>query len=335
MLFDIIPNLLTQVFLTRLVPQKLTLLPLLHRAAITVFFPIFASYKALSSSDPAQLAPWLIYFLCQASCTLLESYLYILPWLPFYAWARLALYVWLLLPGESQGATFVYRSYIQPFFARHEAGIEGAISAAYERARAFGLDGLKTLVNHVRANVSDQSAATPPSPPAADASHPNYAQSLLSRFALPSARANFAASLAAPSSFLSAALQQAGGGPRGEVEQRAGAMPSLAALLEQVAALQQEKSDLTRQLQQERPGGGPHARPASSSQWSGMKSVGSESDFDTISHEDASTIKESPGVTWGTWMWGGGDKGKAGNLPASGGKTNQDVGSSSGVNLKY
>ena len=214
-----------------------------------------------------------------------------------------------------------------------------AISKAHERARAFGLDGLRSLVNHVRANVSDQStakqqAAAPP-PPSVDAAHTNYAQSLLARFALPSARANFAASLASPSSFLSAALQQAAGGPRSDIEQHGSAMPSLAGLLEQVAALQQEKSELTRQLQQERGGGGLQARSASSStQWSGMKSVGSDSDFDTISHEDVSAIKDASGGSWGAWMRGGGKR-KAGSLPMGGAMPDQDVASSSGVSLKH
>lgn len=48
---------------------------------VAVLFPIFASYKALKTSDPAQLTPWLMYWVVY-SCLMLAEYwvAFILTW---------------------------------------------------------------------------------------------------------------------------------------------------------------------------------------------------------------------------------------------------------------
>lgn len=51
-------------------------------SSITSFlFPLFASYKALKTSDPAQLTPWLMYWVVLACALLFESWTeWILVW---------------------------------------------------------------------------------------------------------------------------------------------------------------------------------------------------------------------------------------------------------------
>lgn len=53
-----------------------------RNSSITSFlFPIFASYKALKTSDPAQLTPWLMYWVVFNCCLLVESWVsFILVW---------------------------------------------------------------------------------------------------------------------------------------------------------------------------------------------------------------------------------------------------------------
>lgn len=47
----------------------------------SILFPIFASYKALKTSDPAQLTPWLMYWVVLSMALLVESWLdWILFW---------------------------------------------------------------------------------------------------------------------------------------------------------------------------------------------------------------------------------------------------------------
>jgi hypothetical protein len=51
------------------------------RSVISVLLPIFASYKALRSSNPAELAPWLMYWVVLSGILLVESWtLFIIGW---------------------------------------------------------------------------------------------------------------------------------------------------------------------------------------------------------------------------------------------------------------
>lgn len=45
-----------------------------HSSIASFLFPLFASYKALKTSDPAQLTPWLMYWVVLACALLVESW---------------------------------------------------------------------------------------------------------------------------------------------------------------------------------------------------------------------------------------------------------------------
>ncbi|KAF2097353.1 HVA22 domain membrane protein [Rhizodiscina lignyota] len=169
----------------------------------TVLFPIFASYKALRTSDPSQLTPWLMYWVVLSLFTVAESYTaFILTYIPFYAWIRFCLHLYLVLPGK-QGATQIYTTYVHPWLSQHEDEIEKFISEAHERARAAGMEYLKQAINWVKVNVLNQQPP-PPSPPRP--SSQTYAQQLLARFNMPSAGAPAAAAAGDLYGMLSGAL---------------------------------------------------------------------------------------------------------------------------------
>ncbi|KAJ5232372.1 TB2/DP1/HVA22-related protein [Penicillium chermesinum] len=156
-------------------------------SVITIFFPVFASYKALRSSDPSQLAPWLMYWVVLSLILLAESWtVFIIGWFPFYSWIRLFFMAYLVLP-QTQGARLLYQDYVAPFLEHHEREIEELIGRSHERARALGLQVFYQAIDLIRQKVlglpPQQEAPPSPSGPAA------YAQSLLSRFNLPSAGA--------------------------------------------------------------------------------------------------------------------------------------------------
>lgn len=155
------------------------------RVAITVLFPIFASYKALHTSDPAQLAPWLIYFVVLTSFTVVENtFDFILGWIPFYAWLRFFGHLYLILPG-SQGATFLYQEYVEPFLYHHEREIDDFISETHDRAKSAGLRYVEMAIEWVKVNALGFAARSPqPDRPAGQ----TYAQNLMSRFQMPAAR---------------------------------------------------------------------------------------------------------------------------------------------------
>jgi hypothetical protein len=87
-----------------------------------------------------------------------------LPRFPFYAYLRLFLLSYLVLP-QTQGARLLYQSYIQPFLAQHEADIDIFISHARNRARAVGLQYLKRAMNFMKENLLGLQPITQAFPP--------------------------------------------------------------------------------------------------------------------------------------------------------------------------
>ncbi|KAK5169684.1 uncharacterized protein LTR77_005662 [Saxophila tyrrhenica] len=152
---------------------------------ISILFPVFASYKALRSSDPANLAPWLMYWTTLSLLLLVESQFgFLISWFPFYAWARLGLHLYLVLPGQ-QGSVFIYKAYIHPFLEEHERQIDRLISDLHAKAKAAGGDVVKQGWEYVRTQLLGQEAKQPSPVPSRNASYSSY---LMDRFAMPSAR---------------------------------------------------------------------------------------------------------------------------------------------------
>ncbi|KAI4114365.1 MAG: hypothetical protein LQ345_004835 [Seirophora villosa] len=306
-MFDVIPNLLSSI--------------------ITILFPIFASYKALRTSDPAQLTPWLMYWVVISCFSLVEYWtFFVVSWTPFYAYIRLCLLSYLVLP-QTQGARLIYQSYIHPFLAQHESDIDILITNTHDRAKAVGLQYLKRAIDFVKQNVLGMQAQHAPPPSMGE----TYAQNLLSRFNLPSARQGLAAPAGDFYGLLSAAIGQvgAGGGNRdAQVEEmsRSGTlipkditdngekMTFLATQRERLrlllTALDREASELSNdeiiQRDVER-------RLGEGLRDANLKKSRSEAEFDTIDDEEE-LGSEKPGKAvgggWMPWNWGQGAKGE-------------------------
>ncbi|KAJ8119056.1 hypothetical protein ONZ43_g3871 [Nemania bipapillata] len=116
-------------------------------ASIASFlFPLFASYKALKTSDPAQLTPWLMYWSVLSCALLAESWTeFILVWVPFYSWIRLGFLLWLVLPS-TQGARVLYEGYLHPYLEENELAIEDFIASAHDRFKEAGIRYLKQAI---------------------------------------------------------------------------------------------------------------------------------------------------------------------------------------------
>lgn len=173
----------------------------------SVLFPIFASYKAIRTSDPAQLTPWLMYWTTLSLFLAGESFAYpIVSWLPFYSWMRLGVHLYLVMPGQ-QGSVYLYQTYIHPYLEQHERSIDRFISDSHERAKRAGLQYLNEAIEYIKVNILKFPPRQPPPPPASNAT---YTQTLLSRFNMPAARAGLAtAGTSDLFSLLGNAMQQA------------------------------------------------------------------------------------------------------------------------------
>ncbi|CAO1598501.1 hypothetical protein XANCAGTX0491_002265 [Xanthoria calcicola] len=306
-MFDIIPNVLSSV--------------------VTILFPIFASYKALRTSDPAQLTPWLMYWVVISCFSLVEYWtFFIVSWVPFYAYLRLFLLSYLVLP-QTQGARLIYQSYIHPFLAHHESDIDTLITNAHDRAKAVGLQYLKRGIDFVKRNVLGMQ--TYPAPPPSQGE--TYAQNLLSRFNLPSARQGLAAPAGDFYGLLSAAIGQGGaasGSRAAEVEEmsRSGTlipkditdnaekMTFLATQRERLrmllTALDKEASHLSNEevIQKD------IEQRMGEMAGEKLKKSRSEADFDTIDDkEDIGSEKQGKTAAggWIPWNWIQGGKGES------------------------
>ncbi|WPG99090.1 Hypothetical protein R9X50_00189900 [Acrodontium crateriforme] len=174
----------------------------------SILFPVFASYKALQSSDPASLTPWLMYWVTLSLVLLVENQFYfVLAWVPFYPWLRLGLHLYLVLPGK-QGSVYIYQQYIHPFLSEHEREIDRMITNGHASAKAAGMDVIKRAIEYIRINILGGQARQPTPPPSRNVSYSSY---LMDRFAMPAARNSFAGVSTSPSDLfgmLGKALQQ-------------------------------------------------------------------------------------------------------------------------------
>nr|POE64150.1 pyridoxal 5'-phosphate synthase subunit pdx1 [Quercus suber] len=151
----------------------------------SILFPVFASYKALRTSDPALLAPWLMYWTTLSLVLLIESqFNFILSWVPFYSWMRLGLHLYLVLPGN-QGSVLIYQQYIHPFLEEHERQIDRMISDGHAKAKEAGLDIVQRGVEYIRVQILGGQPKQPTPPASRNVS---YSTQLLNRFVMPSAR---------------------------------------------------------------------------------------------------------------------------------------------------
>jgi len=145
-----------------------------------------------------------MYWVILSIALLAEStFSFVLAWVPFYAWFRLFGHVYLVMPGK-QGATQLYQTYLHPFLAEHESDIDTFITSAHDRAKAAGLEYMKRAVEWIKVNVMGMQPR-PQTPPASRQG--SYAQQLMSRFNLPSARDGLAAPAGDFYGLLASALQ--------------------------------------------------------------------------------------------------------------------------------
>jgi len=149
-----------------------------------------------------------MYWVILSLFSLFEYWTYFLiSYLPFYATLRLLLLSYLVLP-QTQGARLLYQGHVHPFLAHYEHDIDVFITDAHDKARRAGWGYLKQAVEWARENLLGQKAREQ----APVRQGGMYAQNLLSRFNLPSARQGLAAPAGDFYGMLSAAMGQVGAG---------------------------------------------------------------------------------------------------------------------------
>ena len=112
----------------------------LNSSLASFAFPVFASYKALHADDITLIKPWLMYWVIIAIQLTAESYFgIVLSVIPFYQFFRFLFMLWLVLP-QSQGASQLYITYVQPFLQKHESEIDNFITQSHINAKKIGVE---------------------------------------------------------------------------------------------------------------------------------------------------------------------------------------------------
>ncbi|PHH77735.1 hypothetical protein CDD80_249 [Ophiocordyceps camponoti-rufipedis] len=301
-------------------------------SSITSFLlPIFASYKALKTSDPAQLTAWLMYWVVFNCCLLAESWVsFILVWIPFYGYIRFFFFLYLILP-QTQGARTLYEERIHPFLEENEGSIDKLIATTHQRLRAAGSSYLLKAIDYLKTNILGLPRSEPPPPPP-PAGPSGYTQSLLARFSVPTARLPAAAYSGNDfyNMLAGAVSAAAGGGSRAAGNDSAPLIPSdlrgsaekmtfIAAQRERLnvllTALDREAQELQR-ADAEQHTSRDDTRSRSRSSGSGLSKSRSETDFEKVEAEsgdedggDGSLRRRQvpgggpAGSSWIPWGW--------------------------------
>nr|NP_596276.1 HVA22/TB2/DP1 family protein [Schizosaccharomyces pombe]O14355.1 RecName: Full=Uncharacterized membrane protein C30D10.09c [Schizosaccharomyces pombe 972h-]CAB10804.1 HVA22/TB2/DP1 family protein [Schizosaccharomyces pombe] len=76
-------------------------------------------HKSIEEERRRLMAYWCVYGCVTAAESILGRFL---SWVPFYSTSKIVFWLWLLNP-RTQGAAFIYASYISPFLSDHKAAI--------------------------------------------------------------------------------------------------------------------------------------------------------------------------------------------------------------------
>ncbi|OBZ78769.1 putative HVA22-like protein g [Grifola frondosa] len=101
--------------------------------------PCYATWKALAHRpvSDAELERWGMYWAVVGAFVAFEYVaIWLLSWIPFYWETRTAFLLFLALP-QTQGSTYVYVTYMQPFLIKNQVHIDAGIEAAQTNMLAF------------------------------------------------------------------------------------------------------------------------------------------------------------------------------------------------------
>ncbi|XP_026529046.1 receptor expression-enhancing protein 5 [Notechis scutatus] len=98
-------------------------------------YPAYISIKAIESPNKDDDTQWLTYWVVYGIFSIAEFFSDIfLSWFPFYFLMKCGFLVWCMAASPSNGAEFLYRKIIRPFFLTHEAKLDNAMKELKEKA---------------------------------------------------------------------------------------------------------------------------------------------------------------------------------------------------------
>ena len=131
-------------------------------ALLTCVYPMIASIRAIESKDDKEKQNWLTFWCIFGIFQTVEMFIgFILAYIPYYYWVRLALFVYLMAP-QTNGAMVCYEKVFKPFLTSHKSEIEEMISNVSSKASEAAADALaksKKAANEMSSSENMMKAA--------------------------------------------------------------------------------------------------------------------------------------------------------------------------------
>ncbi|KAL9716574.1 hypothetical protein Ac2012v2_001022 [Leucoagaricus gongylophorus] len=124
--------------------------------------PSYATFKALSHRPLSEheLQRWTMYWSVVGPFVAFEyTAEWLISWLPFYWEAKTIFFLYLSLP-QTQGSTYIYTAYLEPFFTQNEADLDEGIVQAQTNILTFIQTRLIALWESIL-NAANKRQATP------------------------------------------------------------------------------------------------------------------------------------------------------------------------------
>ncbi|KAG6911565.1 hypothetical protein DXG01_011867 [Tephrocybe rancida] len=147
--------------------QNMVMSLLYHAARFAYFaFSIYATFKALSHRPLSEtdLQRWSMYWVTIGLFVAFEYMAeWLICWLPFYWELKLVFLLFLCLP-QTEGSTYIYTTYIQPFFVQHETDLDAGMISVQRNILAFFRARFITLWEFAWNSINKVSSSGQPAP---------------------------------------------------------------------------------------------------------------------------------------------------------------------------
>lgn len=120
--------------------------PLLANS-IGFLYPAYWSIKALETNSLKDDKKWLTYWVVFAFFSVIEYFSgFLMYFIPFYWLLKCLFMVWCMLPGQNNGAEFLYNRLIRPKFKQHQGQIDKMMGEAQNAVGGF----VDTMTNEAK-----------------------------------------------------------------------------------------------------------------------------------------------------------------------------------------
>merc|ERR1712228_25315 len=121
---------------------------------IGFLYPAYASFKAIESPEKDDDTKWLTYWVTYACVGVVFEFSdIVISWIPFYDLLKCCFFIWLMRPGDSNGAMILYQRLIYPIYHRHENQIDSTFAKIRETATSSA-----QVVSGITADLKQESS---------------------------------------------------------------------------------------------------------------------------------------------------------------------------------